>query len=88
MPPITPEIIANRLLELSVFTPGLSQLSAAILDAIDTHTDDWTIPLTAPQKTPVLKSMTGFLSILDVHLACYPVGYVTTILFDENGNPV
>jgi len=44
------------------------------------------VELTETEETGVLKAYTGNVSVLNLNLACYPLGYPTTILFDEDGN--
>lgn len=44
--------------------------------------------LTLEEKTETLKRVTRIVANLDLDLACYPLGYTTTILFDLEGNPV
>jgi len=44
--------------------------------------------LTLEEKTALLKKCTKIVANLDLNLACYPLGYATTILFDLEGNPV
>jgi len=36
----------------------------------------------------LLRDATGLVSALNAHVACYPLGYPTTLLFDENGDPL
>lgn len=45
-------------------------------------------PYDQPTKNGLLRSVTGMVSRLNVNVACYPTGYPTTILFDEDGNPI
>lgn len=45
-------------------------------------------PYDTDKKNGLLRVFTGETVKLDVHVACYPLGYPTTILFDEDGNPV
>lgn len=44
------------------------------------------VELTEAEQTAVLKAYTGNVSLLGVSIACYPMGYPTTILFDGDGN--
>lgn len=42
--------------------------------------------MTLEQKTEVLKRCTRIVANLDLDLACFPLGYTTTLLFDNEGN--
>lgn len=73
----------------------LVAIGAEVVDAINALIDLLTITeepsyadLTLEQKTFILKRCTKIVANLDVNLACYPMGYTTAILFDEDGNPV
>lgn len=44
--------------------------------------------LTLEEKTEVLKECTKIVANLQLNLSCYPLGLETTILFDQDGNPV
>lgn len=44
--------------------------------------------LTPEEKLEVLKECTKIVANLNLELACYPLGYTTTIVFDLEGNPV
>ena len=46
------------------------------------------VDVTEEEETAILKAFTGEVSRLDIDLACYPLGYPTTILFDTDGNLV
>lgn len=39
-------------------------------------------------RKQMLKDCTRIVANLGLDLACYPMGYTTTILFDQDGNPV
>jgi len=73
----------------------LVAIGAEVVDAINALIDLLTITeepsyadLTLEQKTFILKRCTKIVANLDINLACYPMGYTTAILFDEDGNPV
>lgn len=57
-------------------------------DALAMHNEPTYADLTLEQKTEILKRCTRIVANLDLDLACYPLGYTTTILFDLDGNPV
>lgn len=57
-------------------------------DALALHNEPTYADLTPEQKTEILKRCTRIVANLDLDLACYPLGYTTTILFDKDGNPV
>jgi hypothetical protein len=44
--------------------------------------------LSLEEKTAMLKKCTKIVANLDLDLACWPLGYTTTILFDHDGNPI
>lgn len=80
--------IAERVQLIASLVPELSELSAAITAVIADHDADWDVPITESVQTDLLKAFTGSVVRLGVDLACYPLGYVTEALFDEDGNPV
>lgn len=80
--------VADKIQALSATLPALSELSTSIAYIIAAHTDDWTVELTPADRNALLKSLTGFVVTLNLNLACYPLGYTTAILFDEDGNPI
>jgi len=80
--------IAARVNDLVDLCPILSELSTGVADAIAAHVDDWEIEITETEQTDLLKAITGFIVLLNVHLNCYPTGLTTAVLFDENGDPV
>lgn len=43
--------------------------------------------LSIEEKTVILKRCTKIIANLNLDLSCYPTGYVTTVLFDLDGNP-
>jgi hypothetical protein len=63
----------------------------AIQDAISSLT-----PLDTPaytdlsleEKTALLKRCTVIVANLDLDLACFPLGYTTSMLFDHDGSPI
>lgn len=80
--------IAARIYDVSNQSDLLAELTAAIVEAIDTHVDDWEVEITQEDQSAILKALTGFVVSLGINLAAYPLGYTTAILFDENGDPV
>lgn len=80
--------IAERVQFIAAQCPELSWLSASIDAAIASNPDDWEVEITEPEQTALLKAFTGSVVRLNTDLACYPLGYLTEMLFDEDGNPV
>ena len=78
--------LAEKILVLAQVNPDLNYLALNIAAAIATHPDDWTVPLSPADRTDLLRALTGFVVALNCDIACYPLGYTTTILFDEDGN--
>jgi hypothetical protein len=66
----------------------LWEVSSAIAGITAIHTDDWELELTEEEQTALLKALTGSVVVLNAPIACYPLGYVTTVLFDSDGNPL
>lgn len=88
MPLTDLQSVADKIQVLSAVLPGLDELSTSIAFIIASHTDDWTVALTPEDRTELLKALTGFVVALNVNIACYPLGYTDTALFDEDGNPL
>lgn len=68
-----------------------AEIIAAITDALDLLSiveEPAYADMTLEQKTDVLKRCTKIVANLDLNLSCYPLGYVTTLLFDLDGNPI
>lgn len=70
-------IVDFNLVRGAAFNALMADLEASIED-----------PLDEDQNNGTLKALTGFVSQLDNNLACYPMGYPTTILFDQDGNQI
>jgi hypothetical protein len=68
-----------------------ADIIAAIQDALDllsivdqpSYAD-----MSLEDKTLVLRRCTKIVANLDLNLSCYPMGYVTTLLYDLDGNPI
>ncbi len=80
--------IAARIYDVSNQSDLLAELTAAIVEAIDTHLDDWEVEISQEDQSAILKALTGFVVSLNINLSCYPLGLTTAVLFDEDGNPV
>lgn len=66
--------------------PDLATIKAS-LEAMRTLVPgSYDVALTDTEETGVLKAYTGNVSQLNLTLACYPMGYPTTLLFDGDGN--
>lgn len=66
--------------------PDLDTIKTAIEAMRTLVPGAYDVPLTEGEETGVLKAYTGNVSELDLVIACYPLGYPTTILFDADGN--
>jgi len=82
---------------LEIIKLGAETIEAAIevIDAINEAIDAITLAgeptyadMPLPLKTEVLKRVTRIVVNLDLNLACFPLGYDTTLLFDTEGNPI
>lgn len=80
--------IAARLNVIADLCPVLWEVSSAIAGITAIHTDDWEIEITEEEQTAILKAITGFAVLLNVQVNCFPLGLTTSILFDEDGNPL
>jgi hypothetical protein len=90
-------LIIDVIALLNVVLLGAETVGAitSIIDAINAAITDLT-PVTEPaytdltleEKTDMLKLCTKIVANLDLDLACFPLGYTTTILFDLDGNPI
>lgn len=60
----------------------------AAIDALTLAGEPTYADLPPELKTEVLKRCTRIVANLDLNLACYPLGFTTTILFDLDGNPI
>jgi len=75
----------NKLTFIGFFSlTAQAQISAAMSFDIATNNTEYD----QDTRNGLLRSVTGMISKLNVNVACYPVGYPTTILFDGDGNPV
>lgn len=83
-------LLAHILVLLEVAN-ATAEILVALADLIElltgTEQPDY-VDLTLEERTDVLKRVTRIVANLDLDLACYPLGYATTILFDLDGNPV
>lgn len=72
--------------ELAELTAEVLATINDILDLLGGLAEPAYSDLTLAQKTEVLKRCTKIVANLDLNLSCYPLGYETTILFDQDGN--
>jgi hypothetical protein len=75
----------SGLLTLGQFGEGTIIGVDALLDAEAVFDN---VVYTQGQRNELLKWATGFVVRLRVFVACYPLGYVTELLFDDNGDPL
>lgn len=84
----TAAVVFQRLYHACQTIPELWEVIEA-LNAVDaSHTEDWDVEISFDDQNELLRSLTGFIVRLNLTVSCYPVGLVTTIFFDEDGNPV
>lgn len=90
-------MIVDVLALLEVIRLGAEAVGAVVetIEAINAAIDALTLAaeptygdLPVELKTIILKRVTKIVANLDLDLACYPLGYGTTILFDLDGNPL
>lgn len=83
-------MIIDILALLEIIEIGAETVAAiqAIIDLLDPQPPADYNDLTYEEKKAMLKECTKIIANLDLDLACFPTGYVTTILFDLDGNPV
>lgn len=76
------------LLELIAIGEETVETVTEILDLLGLLPDRDYSDLTLEEKTELLKECTKIVANLQLDLACFPLGYTTTILFDLEGNPL
>ena len=78
--------IVQRLLAICAAVPDLSAFSECISETLELIPGAYDVPLEDTEQTAVLKAYTGSVVRLGSAMACYPLGYVTEVVFDEDGN--
>lgn len=73
------EHVCDGVADLATIKASLEAMRTLVEGAYD-------VELTDGEQTAVLRAYTGNVSQLNVSVACYPLGYPTTVLFDEDGN--
>ena len=73
------ELVCDAVPDLATLKESIEMMRTLIPGAYD-------VELVDTEVTAVLKAYTGSVSRLNVDIACYPMGYPTTILFDGSGN--
>ena len=68
--------------------PDLSTLKAAIEAMRVLVPGAYDVDLTDDEVTGVLKAYTGNVSLMNLSISCYPLGFPTTLIFDSDGNPL
>lgn len=63
-------------------------IAAVIQDWIDDNPELCEEELSEDDVNAILKALTGCVVATRTDLSCYPLGSVTQILFDANGDPV
>lgn len=73
------EHVCDAVPDLATVKASLEAMRTLIPGAYD-------VSLTDEEETGVLKAYTGNVSLMNLTMACYPLGYPTTALFDGDGN--
>lgn len=76
------------LLEVANFTVEIVAALAELVELLSGTEEPDYADLSLEEKTDTLKRCTKIVANLGLDLACYPLGYATTILFDLDGNPI
>lgn len=80
--------IAEWMTLISEASPILTLITSSIEAERALNEEIWADEMTLDEWNATLKALTAFVVRLQINLACYPLGFVTTVLFDEDGNPV
>ena len=78
----------NNVEELCNFTGDLTEFQSVVHDYRITHTSIGDLEFTEAMMNDLLRLLTTFVVSTQTDVSCYPVGYVTTLLFDINGDPI
>jgi hypothetical protein len=79
---------AENLRDLALTIEVGALIAVVIQDWIDENEDYWELELSTEDHNALLKELTGNVVGTGTNLSCYPLGVVTAILFDVDGNPV
>jgi hypothetical protein len=80
--------LANNLIFIAQTNSVGYLIAAAIQDWIDDNPDECDLDMSEDDINAILKALTGCVVATRTDLSCYPLGAVTQILFDANGDPV
>lgn len=83
-------LLADILALLELLTLGAEVISALedFIEVLTGTSEPDYEALTNEEKTAILRRVTKIVANLGLDLACYPLGYTTTILFDLDGEPI
>lgn len=79
---------AENLRDLSLTNEIGALIAEVIQDWIDENEDYWELELSQDDLNALLKELTCNVVGTGTNLSCYPLGVVTAILFDIDGNPI
>jgi hypothetical protein len=81
------DFVENVLFQATV-SVDLDELASEIYDYKITHPDIMSLEFTQPMLNQMLRLLTGCVWGVQSDLNCYPLGYVSTLLFDADGHLV
>lgn len=79
---------ADNLVGLALTNEIGALIAEVIQDWIDENEDYWELELSEDDHNALLKELTCNVVGTRTNLSCYPLGLVTAVLFDVDGNPL
>lgn len=79
---------ADNLVTQCDVSPDLAELASVIHEYRITHESIMELEFTVPMLNEMLNLLTGCVVATGTDLNCYPLGLLTSIFFDVNGEPV
>lgn len=73
------ELVCGAVPDLAILSESIEEMRTLVEGAYD-------VLITDEEQTALLRAYTASVVRLGVEVACYPLGYPTTVLFDRDGN--
>jgi len=88
MPLMTLDDIAGAMTLISDAIPDMSVITLNINATRAAFPEDLERDMTEDERRAVTKALTAFAVRLSPDVSCYPIGLITTLCFDENGDVI